>query len=155
DLTMIDQPPSQSAPRRAPVAPAGLSAQARRLPEAMALHLRGEGDAAARIYREIITAEPGNFDANHLLGAVLLQQRQFAEAERFIAKALTIIPDNPAALDNHGIALIRLKRFDEALASHDRAIALKPEFAEAHNNRALLLRDAGRLDEALAGFERA
>jgi protein O-GlcNAc transferase len=125
------------------------------LQNALALHRSGQLAAAERIYREILRVFPDHFDATHLLGACLLQRRQFVEGEQLIAKALKLNPNDPSALNSRGSCLRELKRLDEALASYDKAIAVKPDFAEAFNNRGNCLRGLKRLDEALTSYDKA
>lgn len=69
------------------------------LQNVVALHQRGLLEQAEEIYRDIRKCAPANFDATHLLGVLLLQRRQFVEAEQLIAEALRINPSAPASYD--------------------------------------------------------
>ena len=126
-----------------------------RLSEAIALHQRGQLDAAAARYAAVLAAAPAHFAAMHLLGVVRHQQGRDRESVDLIGAALRIEPNDAAAHANLGLALRQLGRIDEALACHDRALALKPDYAQAHNNRGNALRDLGRHAEALASYDRA
>jgi predicted O-linked N-acetylglucosamine transferase (SPINDLY family) len=123
--------------------------------KARELHECGQFAEAEHIYRSILTAEPGHFDAAHLLGLIYLQRGEYADAERQIGRAIEINPHIEGAYNNRGNALKRLERLDEALVSYDKAIALKPDFAEAFNNRANALQVLNRPDSALASYDKA
>jgi tetratricopeptide (TPR) repeat protein len=57
--------------------------------DALALHQSGRLSDAERMYRQILRAHPDSFDAQHLLGVVLHQGGNHAEAIRYIDAALT------------------------------------------------------------------
>ncbi len=125
------------------------------LAEARALHEAGRLDAAATIYRRILTVKPDHFDSLHLLGVVFYQCGNHAQALRQIETALAISPDNVFALNNRGIVLNALARFEEALASCDRALAVRPNHVEALLNRGNALKDLKRFAAALQSYDRA
>src|ERR1700680_4406615 len=72
------------------------------MPRAVAFHQDGNLDEAARLYREILSESPQDFDAIHLLGVVALQQGQFDAAQRLIHAALAINPHDASAMANLG-----------------------------------------------------
>ncbi len=123
--------------------------------DAVQLHQAGRLTEAETIYRRVLEAEPDHFSSLHLLGAIDLQRRDYAEAIRKIDAALKLNPTIAEAFNNRGTALRELKRFGEALTSHDKAIELKPDYAEAFNNRGNALLEMKRPGEALASYERA
>jgi len=125
------------------------------LQRAVAFHQQGRLDEAEPLYQAILDAQPGNFDARHLLGVARLQRGRNDEALALITGALQTKPDSAEALANAGMALQALGRQAEALASYDRALALRPEFADAMFNRGNALHALGRLAEALASYDRA
>jgi Flp pilus assembly protein TadD len=133
--------------------------------KALEFHKRGKLTEAEQIYRAILAADPGHFDAMHLCGVILLQRGQFAAAEQQIARAILINPDFADAHNNLGAALNSLGRFeealtsfdralkglgrsDEALASYDKAIALRRDYPDALKNRGNLLAELKRREEA-------
>jgi len=125
------------------------------LRRAAAHHRRGQLREAEALYRQILDAQPGHFDALHLCG-VLMQQRGLPEeAFGLIGAALAVNAASAPAHSNYGLVLAALGRTEEALAAYDRAIALKPDYAEALYNRGNALAALGRLDDALASFEQA
>ncbi len=124
------------------------------LQQAMGLHGQGQLDAAAALYRSILTQLPRHADALHLLGIVSMQKGDLTEAARLIGQAVEVDPQHPAAESNLGVVLRSLGRLDEALTHFDRSAALQPNAPETHYNRALTLLDTGRHADALAGFTR-
>ncbi len=118
-------------------------------------HGRGELDAAEDLYRQVLGAQPGNFDALHLCGVLMQQRGRSLEALELIGAALAANARVAAAHCNYGLVLAALGRHDEALAGYERALALKPDYADALYNRGNSLVALGRLDEALKSFEQA
>ncbi|MCK6449394.1 MAG: tetratricopeptide repeat protein [Alphaproteobacteria bacterium] len=125
------------------------------LKRAIGLHQAGRLAEAETLYKAILDAAPGHFDALHLLGVIASQTGRHAEAERLIGRALGVRPDVAPAQYNRGNALLELGRYAEALACYDKAIALKPDYPEAlyHRGNALLALD--RFDAALESYDRA
>jgi tetratricopeptide (TPR) repeat protein len=122
---------------------------------AVKLHQAGRLDEAQQIYRQILAAQPDQFDSLHMLGVIDLQRGKHAEALRKIDAALELNPDYAEAVAHRGVAVQRLGRLDEALASYDEAIRLDPHHAGAHNNRGNVLMELRRLNEALASYDKA
>jgi predicted O-linked N-acetylglucosamine transferase (SPINDLY family) len=119
------------------------------------LHQNGHFDAAERLYRRVLAADPRNVDALHLLGVLHAQRSQYFEAAELIGRAIALHPYNPAAFYNHANVLQKLKRRDEALLNYDKALALKATDAETWCNRGAVLQELGRATEAIASFDRA
>src|SRR5260370_827438 len=125
------------------------------LDTALRLHQEGKLEEAALHYAAILTAQPNQFDAMHLLGVARFQQGRLAEGPEKIQSALKLQPTNAEALSNLGLVLVKLGRPKEALASYDQALAIRPDYAEALNNRGMALLDLKRPEEALASFDKA
>ena len=125
------------------------------LESAMGLHQAGQLAKAARLYREILNADPRHFRALYLLGFVHFQLGDFAQAEQMIGAAIAIDPEVPDAHYNRGCALQQLKRHADALLCFDRAVALQPRYEEALINRGVTLCALQRDAEALASLDRA
>jgi predicted O-linked N-acetylglucosamine transferase (SPINDLY family) len=124
------------------------------LQNAWRLQQAGNVPEAARLYADVLRANPRHFDALCQLGLIHLANRRFADAERLFAGASQIKPQSPEAFYNRGCALQSLGRNEEALVSFAHALALKPDFAEARNNRGVTLLALKRHREALACFEK-
>jgi tetratricopeptide (TPR) repeat protein len=125
------------------------------LRRAAAHHRRGELPEAATLYRQVLDAQPDNFDALHLTGVIMQQRGRFEEALALIDAALAVHAKSAAAHGNRGLVLAALGRHAEALAAYDRALTLRPDYPEALNNRGNTLRALGRAEAALADFARA
>ncbi|HEY2011544.1 MAG TPA: tetratricopeptide repeat protein [Rhizomicrobium sp.] len=123
--------------------------------QAAGCHQSGRLEDAARLYRQVISADPRNFFAHHMLGILRAQQGQPAEALELIGAAIRIDPNSAEALSNYGNLLTMLGRTAEALAAFDRALAVGPRYAETLTNRANILWGMKRLDEALSGYREA
>lgn len=125
---------------------------AQTLTDALNLHRQGRLREAEKLYTRVLKAQPGNFDALHLLGLAKAQSGQMSEACRLMTAALKINPQAPDAWTNLANVLHALKRNAEALEAADKALALRPGDATALEQRgnALLLLD--RPQEAVAAF---
>jgi protein O-GlcNAc transferase len=122
------------------------------LQRAIALHKQGKLGEAQQLYRQVLRARPGDFDALHMLGVIALQTGQPEQAVKLIGEALPMRPDHVQALANMGSACLLTGRVVEALRHYDRALALEPGFAGAHNNRGNALELLGRHDEAAQAY---
>jgi predicted TPR repeat methyltransferase len=125
------------------------------LQAALARHQRGELDSARRAYLAILKTAPRHANTLHLLGVVMKQQGQPAQAAELIGQAIAIDPHQPTMHANLGAAWQELGQPDKALASYDAALALHPAYALAWSNRGNSLRQLQRLDEACASYGRA
>jgi protein O-GlcNAc transferase len=122
---------------------------------ALGLHRAGKLDEAARLYEEILRAEPDHLDALYLLGSVHFQRGAFDQALARFDQALVGKPTFLEALAARGAALSNLERHREALAAYDAVIAANPAHAQSWNNRGNALLMLKREREALASYDRA
>jgi predicted O-linked N-acetylglucosamine transferase (SPINDLY family) len=120
-----------------------------------ALHQAGRLLEAQELYKSVLSEQPDNFDAAHLIGVLASQMQKPREAQKWLAKAIAISPGNPAAHNHLGNALKELNRLNDALASYDRAIALDRGFVQARINRGRCLQALERPEKALASYEAA
>ena len=118
-------------------------------------HQSGRLEDAARLYLQVIQADPRNFFAHHMLGILRAQQGRPAEAVELVAAAIRIDPGSAEALSNYGNLLTMLGRPGEALAAFDRALAIGPRYAETLTNRANVLWGMRRMEAALQGYGEA
>ncbi|MEO7055915.1 MAG: tetratricopeptide repeat protein, partial [Caldimonas sp.] len=121
--------------------------------EAIALHGKGDVNAAEALYRGILAEMPASFHALHMLGVLLAQRDDLEESARLIAQAVRIDPGVAAAHANLGNTLRVLDRADEAMASYDRALRLEPGNERALKGRGLILWQTGQREKALACYE--
>jgi predicted O-linked N-acetylglucosamine transferase (SPINDLY family) len=125
------------------------------LQNAWRLHQAGNLAEAARLYKEVLRANPRHVPALQMLGFLHFQRGEYANAERVMEKAVKLDPKSVDALYNRGCALQALGRGKDALACFDRALALKPDHAPAMLNRANMLSQMGRFADALASYDLA
>lgn len=117
-------------------------------------HRKGRLDQAEALYRKALAANPGDFDALNLLGALLIQRGAAGQALAPLTEATKLRPRNPDAL-------MRLASVHRSLGDHARAercyrklIQIEPNFADGHFNHGNLLAAVGRIDEAAGAYRR-
>jgi len=123
--------------------------------KAVQAHQAGQFSEADAAYRQILDADPGHADANHLLGVLALQTGNHEAAVQLIERAIAANPAVAAFHANLGVALKERGRFEDAAASQRKAIGLQPDFADAHFNLGNALVDLNRLEEAAAAYRAA
>lgn len=117
-------------------------------------HQAGNFQQAESLYRQILQAEPRNFDALHLLGVMALQLGRHDLAVDYIGEALRLRPEVAEAHNSLGAALIEQGRPAQAETHLRRALELKPQFVEALVNLGNACKDQGKLGEAVAYYGR-
>jgi predicted O-linked N-acetylglucosamine transferase (SPINDLY family) len=126
-----------------------------RIDEARWLLDTGKLTKARNLLKEILQADPRDFDAAFLLAITYAQQDNLKMAASAFRRATEI---DPTAVEGHynlAYALQMQKDWTGALASYDRAIALEPGYHQALHNRGVVLEDLNRLDEALESLDAA
>ena len=121
---------------------------------AIGLHQDGRLDQAERMYKAIIKAQPGNFNALYLLGVAKAQQGKPEPAAQFFDKAARLKPDFVDAHYNHGVMLNAIAQHGAAINAYDNALRLNPHHTAALRNRATSLFELRRFHDALAGYDR-
>jgi tetratricopeptide (TPR) repeat protein len=117
----------------------------------LAHHRAGNLQLARDTYNIVLTIDPRQADALHLLGASYLTERP-SEAESLIRRAISSDKRNPLYHCNLALALRNQQRFEEALAMYDKALHRRPDYLEAHVNRGLTLLALQRPLDAVAAF---
>jgi predicted O-linked N-acetylglucosamine transferase (SPINDLY family) len=125
------------------------------LQNAWRLHQAGQFAEAARLYNQVLSANPRHLGALQMLGYLHFQRGELNDADRIMARALKLDPTSVDALYNRGCVLQALGKERDALASFDRALALKPDYAPAMANRGNVLARLGRFADALASYNLA
>jgi tetratricopeptide (TPR) repeat protein len=122
---------------------------------AVSAYKAGRLGDAEHLCQQILSAQPGHFDAAHVLAAVQASRGRNDLALASYDRALVARPDFPEAFCNRGSAFETLQRRDEALASYDRALTLRPAYAGALYNRGNVKKAVERYSDALADYDRA
>ena len=124
------------------------------LEQAKALHRMGRIAEAEAVYLSVLTRNPREFDALHLLGLIRYQQGRPGEAHALLSQAIKLRPRSPHALSVLMASLLALGRLDEALAACDRLIAIDPRDVDALYNRGVVLSRLRRFTDALVAFDK-
>jgi protein O-GlcNAc transferase len=98
---------------------------------------------------------PTHVGALNLLGVVLMQLGQLAEAERFLRRALEQHGSSDVTLYNYGLILKSLGRSTEALERFTQALTINSHAAETWNSRGTVLNDLKRYQDAIGDFDKA
>jgi predicted TPR repeat methyltransferase len=110
---------------------------------------------AETIYRGVLERAPGHADALHLLGAIALQERRYAEAEVWLTRAIAARPTESAFYFNYATLWRNTGQREKAIAALRQAATLRPAFPEALVGLAELLLDAEDVDGAVSAARRA
>ena len=135
--------------------PAPAHAQADSFAQAFAAYRAGRFRDVEELCRQILQANPGHFEASHVLALAQAGLDKHEQALESYDRALRLRPNEAAVLNDRGASLLALGRLEEALQNYDRAIAAQPRFAAAFSNRGSVLERLERYDAALANYNRA
>src|SRR4051794_9328198 len=81
---------------------------------------------AERLFKEFLNSQPNHIGALNLLTIVLMTSERFAEAEKYIEKALWVDQSSDVSFYNYGIILKQLHKPKQALQQFDKAVGLNP-----------------------------
>jgi tetratricopeptide (TPR) repeat protein len=118
-------------------------------------HKAGRIADAERIYRQVLTQQPANSEALHLLGVLAHQNGRLDTGIELIQRAIAISPSHAHYHNNLGNVLRAKGLSGEAITAYRKAVQLKPDYPEAYYNLGIALRDTGQLDEAVAAYRKA
>jgi len=125
------------------------------LSRAQQLAQSGDLAGAARLCRDVVSREPGNFIALLMLGGIESDRRNFTAAEGLLARAIKLNPRSPEALGSHGNVLIELGRHDEGIRALSNAIRLQPQNPATYVYRGFGHAQKGDHHKALEDFDAA
>lgn len=124
-------------------------ANAAALQSALRAHQANRLSEAESKYRQLLRRDPGNLDAQYLLGVLLHHSGSSLEALEPLQRAVAIAPTRADFLNTLGDAHRVLGQYGEARVLFERALASRADFAEAQQNLALTLNAEGRKSDAL------
>ena len=113
----------------------------------------GRLDAAETVCQAVVSSQPGQIDALHLLALIKRQQGNFDAAESLFVTCLENAPDRADIHANHGNLLRGQGRTSEAIGEYRRALAIDDDFRPARIALARALNLAGEYSDALAECE--
>lgn len=122
---------------------------------AVRLYKSGDPRQSVPVCMRVLSMDPDNPEALHLLGLIAHQMGKNETAVGLIERAIGIRPEVFLYHYTAGNVYLALNEPDTAIACYKSAIALNPAFHEAHNNLGVLMLEQGNLDEAIACFDRA
>jgi tetratricopeptide (TPR) repeat protein len=122
------------------------------LSAAVQYHQQGHLDQAARIYENLLAADPGNVDALHLLGVVALQKAELPRAIDLISRAIALKPNVAAYHANLAEGYRMQGQFEKGASCCRMALRLQPQFPGARNNLGLCLQSQGQTQAAIDEF---
>ena len=123
--------------------------------QALSYHKAGRLKDAEQRYRQVLSADPRQPDALHMLGVLAYQTGQNTAAVELIRQAIRLNGNTASYHSNLGLALKDLGRLDEAADSFRKAIALTPDAPEPHNNLGIIFTSLALWEEALACSRKA
>lgn len=116
---------------------------------------RNSNAEQARInYEKYLTMIPNSCWANNSLGYVNLELKNYAEAKKYISKAIELKPDYHNAWNNMGNLYYKQQQFADAVNHYRRAVELKPDYLIAWTNMGNACQEAGLYDSAVICFKK-
>jgi tetratricopeptide (TPR) repeat protein len=147
-------------PGNATTTPSGVNALVFNLLAEAVRSLNGDDAAAAESYlNQALVITPDNPVACFLLGTVKFQQRNWASAEHWLRRALSMqsgaeAQSELAMIEYYlGLSLKFQRRHAEALTHLDRAKLLAPYNNQVQGSCAVVLQHLQRFDDAIAAYE--
>jgi protein O-GlcNAc transferase len=122
---------------------------------ATSLYMAGNVDSAKARLLAFIKRAPRDFEAFRVLGFIAGQQENFADAAKYLERAVELQPEFVEGWYYLGTSFVRLKMPAKAIKCFDAALQLFPHFFEALHDKGLALFDLRRLDEAIQCFDAA
>jgi len=123
--------------------------------KSIALHQKGDLQAAESGYQEILKLKPDEADALHLLGAVNAQKGNIDNAIKLYRQAIKARPSLFAAYNNLGIALCSVQKPHEAAESFRKAIELSSSSVDAYYNLGNCLYGLQQYETAISNYQQA
>lgn len=92
----------------------------------------GDQKAAEPAFRQALEQNPGDFDANLYLGAILLSQRNMDEAKTYLQKAMQLNPSSTMARYETGMWLSTSGQYQDAAQVLEKVATDDPKWLEPH-----------------------
>ena len=112
----------------------------------------GNVDAAADLYRRVLTVSPGQLVAANNLAMILARGNHADQAVPLIEAAVKTTPDMSDLYDTQAFVLSRVGHADDALAAIGEALRLDPSRVSFHVRQIALLADDHRTRDAVAAL---
>jgi tetratricopeptide (TPR) repeat protein len=118
-------------------------------------HLSGNLQNAEAAYQQVLTIQPENSEALHLLGLVSFQRGELEAAVNYITQAIKHNSNNPLFYNDLGNAFRLQGKFAESIENFNHALSLNKNFAEAYHNLADTYDEQGNTEEAINCYQKA
>ena len=116
---------------------------------ALSEHRSGNLDSADKIYLDILKEDDNDFDANHLHGTILSQNKKYAESIAFFSRAYESSQPTCELLNNYAIALRNVHAYSECERMLQEALTLDNEFPNTYLNLSNCYLSQSRYDDAV------
>ncbi|MGD1016584.1 MAG: tetratricopeptide repeat protein [Roseiarcus sp.] len=116
---------------------------------------QGDRAGAEQRLKTALRAQPRHPRLLGVLGAFLVAEKRYREAEPILRAATKAPQASDATCYHHGLALQNLDRPQEAFAAFGKALAKNPNSADAWFGRGSVLEESGQHEEAIVQFDRA
>jgi len=118
------------------------------------LHQSGRRTEAQALCQQILSADPGNFDALFILGVISNETGNNGRAMELLRQAVQANPSNPFVHNSLALVLDTEGQADEAATFFRKAISLKPDFVVAYYNLGTSLAKRKEWQEAESLFRK-
>jgi predicted O-linked N-acetylglucosamine transferase (SPINDLY family) len=122
--------------------------------KAVELHRGGRPEEAETIYRQVLSENPYDADALHLMGLIAYQRGKYRMAVKYIAGALAENPSVSVFHYNLSNVLKDLGDLEAAKNHLQEAIKLKADYAEAYLNLGIVLEAQGQGNLAISVYQK-
>jgi predicted O-linked N-acetylglucosamine transferase (SPINDLY family) len=123
--------------------------------EALAALNRRDLKQAEEKFRKVLRSDRSHVPALNLLTVVLMNQGRFADAETFVAKAISLNRNSDVSFYNYGLISKELGKHRQAYEQFSEALKLNPNVPDTWNNRGAVCNDLKDYEAALSDFDRA
>ena len=124
------------------------------LKTAITAHQNGKLEEAEMLYREVLSTEPKQSDANHNLGLILTSKDKIEEALILFKVATEINPNIEQYWISYINALIKQNRLEEAEITCKKILTQQPESIKLHFSFGVVLNNLDKLFEAEASYRK-
>jgi Flp pilus assembly protein TadD/LPS sulfotransferase NodH len=126
----------------------------RQVEAAFVRHKRGELEAAAAVYRQVLARAPEQPAALHYLGLIAQQSGQSQQAQRLLERSIQSDPTDPRVHNHLGQVYVALNDKHKAALCFERALQIDPDHVASLNNLANITRTRDLL-QSIALYRRA
>jgi protein O-GlcNAc transferase len=125
-----------------------------KLAQAIEEHRRGNLRVAEAFYRDILSENPNDSDAMHLLGVIAIQCEDLPSAIVLIERAIAIQP-KAEYYGNLGVGLEKMNRLGESEQAYEKALGIKPDYIDALLNLGVVHSRQRDFPKAIATYTKA